>query len=283
MGLNSVRLPIGYWNIMADPYHKYAPADHHFSLYFIDWCFDMAEKYGLTVLLDLHGGPGSQNGIDHSGCGMEPTFVDATNVQLGLRAVEAMASRYGRRPSLLGIELLNEPGYMSELMNHTILLKYYTEAYDIVRTYNTDCMVIFNELYEQFYHLWDRELLEPKFYNVVMDLHLYDWQHPYTKEAQSQHVRDAVNWKDLLDTLSNTRPAIIGEWCMSTGTWRQAGQPFVNAAVKSFDRSVGWYIWNWKIQHGIGFDEWDVQFQHRIKGLDPLQVYTKWDFVDSQA
>jgi hypothetical protein len=27
----------------------------------------MAKKFNLTVLIDLHGAPGSQNGIDHSG------------------------------------------------------------------------------------------------------------------------------------------------------------------------------------------------------------------------
>ena len=69
---------------------------------------------------------------------------------------------------------------------------------------------------------------------------------------------------------------------MSSGTWHQAGQPFVNAAVKSFDRAAGWFMWNWKIQRASGFDEWDVQYQHQIKGLDPLQVYTHYDspYVD---
>ena len=55
MGFNSVRLPIGYWNIIEDPYHRYAPVDLSVSIGYIDWCFDMAQKYGLTVLLDLHG------------------------------------------------------------------------------------------------------------------------------------------------------------------------------------------------------------------------------------
>jgi glucan 1,3-beta-glucosidase len=62
LGFNSVRLPVGYWNIIKDPYNMYAPADNTKSLRYIDFAFDMADKYGLTVLLDLHGAPGSQNG-----------------------------------------------------------------------------------------------------------------------------------------------------------------------------------------------------------------------------
>jgi len=66
-GFDSVRLPVGYWNLVVDPYHKFVPRDVASSHRYIDWAFDMAEKYGLTVLLDLHGTPGSQNGNDHSG------------------------------------------------------------------------------------------------------------------------------------------------------------------------------------------------------------------------
>lgn len=42
--------------------------------------------------------------------------------------------------------------------------------------------------------------------------------------------------------------------------------------MKSFERSSGWYIWNWKVQPGIGFQEWDVQAQNlKSGGLDPLK------------
>lgn len=280
MALNSVRLPVGYWNVMSDPFRRYSPSDEKFSLYYIDWCFDMAEKYGLTVLLDLHGGPGSQNGQDHSGCGVDPKWTEPANVALTLRAVEIMAKRYSGRPSLLGFELLNEPSYRYSQQNHSVLLQYYTAAYSIIRSHSPDAMIVFNELYDEFYSWWQADLKEPEFYNVVMDLHLYDWQLPFTKEPSTQHVRDAVNWKGVIEKQSLNHPVVIGEWCMSTGTWRQAGQPFVNAAVKSFDRSAGWYIWNWKVQRGIGFDEWDVQLQHQKHGLDPLEVYSKYDFID---
>ena len=51
MGFNSVRLPIGYWNLMADPYRKYAPLNHRTSLKYIDWCFDTCEKVcGLGLI-----------------------------------------------------------------------------------------------------------------------------------------------------------------------------------------------------------------------------------------
>lgn len=48
---------------------------------------------------------------------------------------------------------------------------------------------------------------------------------------------------------------------MSTGTVVQVGQVFVDACIKSFAHSMGHYAWNWKIEEGIGFDEWSVRYQ----------------------
>lgn len=52
---------------------------------------------------------------------------------------------------------------------------------------------------------------------------------------------------------------------MSSGTFVQAGQEFVDASVASFrdGNAIAWYIWNWKIEKGLGFDEWDVQLQFK--------------------
>ena len=41
LGFNSVRVPVGYWNIIPDPYQAFAPANLSLSLHYIDWAFDM--------------------------------------------------------------------------------------------------------------------------------------------------------------------------------------------------------------------------------------------------
>ena len=154
---------------------------------------------------------------------------------------------------------------------HSALLEYYKDAYALVRRYHPSALVIFNELYDELIPAWDYELREPEYYNVVLDLHLYDWQLPYTYESSPQHIQDAKNWKSVIDKHKAFHPIIVGEWCMSTGTYVQAGQPFVSAAVDSFSASIGWFLWNWKIEKGLGFDEWDVQYQMRHKhGLRPV-------------
>jgi glucan 1,3-beta-glucosidase len=262
-GFTSVRLPVGYWNLIADPYHRFVPEDVEDSLRYVDFAFDMAERYQLSVLLDLHGAPGSQNGVDHSGCSLGANWLeDSTNVDLTLASIEAAAARYAGRRSLLGIELANEPAekYCTEQLD--ALVAFYQKAYGIVRKYSRTCLIVFNELYEGCYSKWKNHLLEPEYYNVVMDLHLYNWQEPYTMQDAATHVKNAVAWEDVIADMSTSHPVMVGEWCFSTGTHVQAGQPFVDACVTSFHRAAGWYLWTWKVEPGIHFDEWDVQLQY---------------------
>ena len=51
--------------------------------------------------------------------------------------------RYGRHPSLLGLELLNEPGWAVE-WDHAQLLSYYSRALALVRAVSADALVVFN-------------------------------------------------------------------------------------------------------------------------------------------
>jgi glucan 1,3-beta-glucosidase len=285
MGLNSFRLPVGYWNVLQDPYDFFSPSDVHTSLRYIDWAFNMAEKYGLTVLLNLHGAAGSQNGIDHSGCAMTPAFLNATlmdpmlradaNIKLTLDAIEAMAQRYGSHPNLEGFALLNEPNSDYSHWNHEQMLAFYESGYDRVRKFS-NANVVFNELYEDCWAKWAKDLQEPRFYNVVLDVHLYNWQAPVKEqESAAAHMRDAKEWGVWIEELVKQHPVVVGEWCMSTGTIRQVGQPFVDEEVNSFRSSTGWYMWNWKVERDIGFDTWDVKYQYQIKGLNPLRIYQK--------
>lgn len=216
LGYNSVRLPIGYWNVIEDPYLRYAPSQVETSLQFIDHAFEWAEKYKLTILVDFHGAPGSQNGIDHSGCGMDPRFLEIDlNVNLLLKAIEAVIVKYGNHNAFLGIEMLNEPVYRYSEKNHSSLYNFYQRGYNLIRSYHSSCWIVFNELYAEFYDLWEfpesDESNSMPFVNVIMDLHLYDWQEPFTKESANQHIQDAKNWTSVVERLSLRLPILIGE------------------------------------------------------------------------
>jgi len=183
-------------------------------------------------------------------------------MDLYFETITFMAQRYSSRASLVGFELANEPSDRYTRMRHDQLVDVYKQGYRIIRQHCKECHVVFNELYEAAYSNWTSHMKEPEYYNVIMDLHLYNWQLPYTYQNVSEHIANAVAWGPLIDDLSAQHPVVVGEWCYSTGIFRQVGQPFVDACVTSFQRSSGWYLWNWKVQKGIHFDEWNVQLQY---------------------
>lgn len=89
-GINFVRLPLGYWNLVDMPANPNAPASDAERMGnlskimpssasyrpYIDKIMQWAAKYDLWVMLDLHGAPGNQNGDSHAGCHVEDIYWD---------------------------------------------------------------------------------------------------------------------------------------------------------------------------------------------------------------
>ena len=295
LGFNSIRLPIGYWNIIEDPFHRYSPIQLSTSQMYIHRIFEYCLRTNISVLIDLHGLPNSQNGIDHSGCSIFPQWLHSTkpiNTKLlSLQTIETIMQDYSHYANFLGMELANEPSLMyyenvtwttgtttkgSEFPKHDStktkvltgryfdeLWDYYQQSYQIVRKYHPSCYVYINELYAEYYDLWVYLLhsASPRMTNVIIDYHLYNWQLPYTYESSRQHIQDSKDWQLLIERYE---AIVIGEWSMSTGTFLQVGQPFVQQCLHSFRSAHGHYLWTWQLERGIGFDAWDVQFQAEL-------------------
>lgn len=109
LGLNHVRLPIGYWALDIKQGEPWVSGSWEYVKRAAQWC----KKYGLQLMVDLHGAPGSQNGNDHSGQSGSIGFYSsdenlqrATNV-LGKIAKWANATDLRQVVSI--IQLLNEP------------------------------------------------------------------------------------------------------------------------------------------------------------------------------
>lgn len=88
---------------------------------FIDRVFNFAKKYGMKILLDMHGLPGSQNGENHSGCitGTDNYrlqwnktvhfFDNDFNKDLAVRSLGLMAKKCQENiDNCYGVQLINE-------------------------------------------------------------------------------------------------------------------------------------------------------------------------------
>ncbi len=231
-GLNSVRIPIPYF-IFGDrpPFIG--------CIEYLDRAFGWAEKYDLTILIDLHTTPGSQNGFDNGGlCGVCKWAQNSDEVEFVLTVLERLAKRYASRTGLYGIEILNEPvssqfwefiGVPSRYpakdkseaegsagISSKFLRKFYTEAYYRIRKYlSEDKSVVFHDGFRL--REWKDFMRGAEFKNVVLDTHLFlmmaeafgcvqniEGYLTYIEEIFRQDVKEMRQYF----------PVIVGEWSL---------------------------------------------------------------------
>mmetsp|Transcript_48237 Transcript_48237/g.86981 ORF Transcript_48237/g.86981 Transcript_48237/m.86981 type:complete len:464 (+) Transcript_48237:94-1485(+) len=183
MGVQLVRVPCGYWNWVSYPsdtapcapdkrlgnLHKLgSPAQYEPYFHRI---FDYAGKYGIKVLLDLHGAPGSQNGQMHSGaCLPKSYFVKSGNYLKALEAISNMAAFASRKTNFFGLQVLNEP----QNMPMAFLEAYYKKAIVAARRHLAPeiPVILFTWSYDMEY--WRNDHFEQKQYGTILwDTHVY--------------------------------------------------------------------------------------------------------------
>ena len=115
IGINTVRLPIGYFNLGPD-FVKGTAFEKVGSVYQNSWprivrAINMANDAGLGILVDLHGAVGSQNGQAHSGVstGGVQLFDNKDNVDKTLNVLKFLTKELANVTNVVGIEILNEP------------------------------------------------------------------------------------------------------------------------------------------------------------------------------
>lgn len=216
-GVNTLRIPVAYWNVVEDPYQIYAPINPSDSLAHLDNAMQWAEKYDLAVILDLHASPGSQNGWEHSGCSGKIGLFQGKNATknqaLSVEVVGKLAQRYAKHPALLGIEIVNEPtGYQIQT-----LMNFYKASYDEIRKYDQEAWVI------AYAHNADRAAGMDKYslHNFVLDKHEYacfgDGRTGPPGQTYQHHKGVVETWKSNLNKMNTMFPTILGEWSLCHG------------------------------------------------------------------
>ena len=121
IGINTVRLPIGYWTL-GPVFLPGTPFEPYASVYRDAWprfvrAINMAATSNIGVLVDLHGAPGSQNGQPHSGIsdGQTRLFSDTTYMDKTMQILMFLVEQLSNVTNVVGIEILNEPNDVPQL------------------------------------------------------------------------------------------------------------------------------------------------------------------------
>ena len=279
-GINAVRLPVGHWVFGQDyPYHRsYGENRYPFvvgGIAIVDQVFDWAEEFGLRVVLDLHAAAGCQNGFDNGGLqNICEWHTNPAYIAHSLSVLERLAERYHQRPSLHGIETLNEPRWDIET---ALLIQYHREAYHRIRRYcqPEDVAVVIHDGFRS-YREYSELLTDSTLANLVLDVHRYQC---FSREDIAmdiyQHLHHtATVWQDEANKMVQDMHNIYcGEWSLGLhpnfiALWEQWGgntassvprtmdQFQIDLAYRSyattqllvFEQYQGWFFWNYKTE-----------------------------------
>ncbi|KAL9934915.1 hypothetical protein V8E36_005991 [Tilletia maclaganii] len=249
---------------------------------FLGW----AQKYGLKVLIDLHGAPGSQNGFDNSGQRLDGNAIgwnkNSTNAARAKQAIVAISKLFAAdqyKDTVVAIELLNEPAAYKDPNLLSFYIKWTQDAY-----------------YGMNLSYWGGQFTPPKFNNVLLSTHRYtqcqsnrilrDGRNAWSQERRMQYFcnlrtelrNSSRNLWTLVDEFT-TAPNDCAQWLNGRGRGARyegqlEGEPFTGLCFdKTFDASrfsdsykaylkamfdtqtklyeettSGWIMWAWKME-----------------------------------
>lgn len=238
-GLNSIRLPVGWWyfaeaaGLDAAPYivpdQKITDMDHP-----IVKILQYAMTNQIMVTVDLHGAPGSQNGLDNSGKRStdpqvenwgdtwlynETALSDTTKVLVAMTNWINDLNKQGIT-NVIMLELVNEPWVFGDMSK---VRDWYVDTIKEIRSANATLPLLIHDAFR--HEEWAWLLHHWQWKNIFMDTHLY---HAFNindlassnpecdKSKMVAHENLACRYGSLLRYKSCVSlPTYTGEWSLT--------------------------------------------------------------------
>lgn len=231
LGMNVIRLPFAWWNIITDDGMLKENAFER-----IDWFVNECAEREIYVILDLHAAPGSQNGNDHSGDITGAKLWDDEEYMARTQMIwEETARHFKGNPAVAAYDLLNEPGGK---LNSTGITQweYFDRLYKAVRAIDKEHIIMMESC-------WDPEdLPSPDKYgweNVSYQYHFYKWNADNDYWAQKLFSDVKIH---KINEVNHPVPEFVGEFTLfqNIDAWKYALETYSNAGL-------GWTIWTYKV------------------------------------
>lgn len=253
-GVNSVRIPVGWWVTKDDPPAPWVGGGYKYLDKALEWC----SKHGLLLLIDIHAAPGCQNSWDNGGSrdgSCEFGRPGTSYVQDTLDVIDWFCARYAAHAAFQGIQFLNEP---SIHIRKEVLERFYADGYAAVRRHSADAFVCFSTYIDGPSWATAGIMAGPQYRNVLLDGG--HWYSAYTRQGMSPAwYGEFVNrffGKQLQNLLKSNPnlPIVIGEW--SVGLQNTAAPPtdleyrmFGAVEVAAWANATGgWYFFSLKLE-----------------------------------
>ncbi|GAA6061970.1 hypothetical protein JCM10212_005214 [Sporobolomyces blumeae] len=193
LGLNHVRIPIGFWAFDVRAGEPYVSGQWPYLLKAIRW----AQKYGVKVMVDVHGAPGSQNGFDNSGRrGSVLWHTQQENVNRTLDVVSKLAKEFAKpkyASTVTVLQALNEPaGFVSPDVVK-VYRQFAYDSYGRVRyptgSHPSDVVLSLHDAFQPL-SVWSKSFPSPQFSGVALSDHPYFvFNEPDLRLTDQQHIK----------------------------------------------------------------------------------------------
>ncbi len=258
LGFNCVRVPFWYRNFMTED-GEWLTKDMNENPGFkrLDWLISVCEKYGIYVILDMHGAPGGQSKNHCTGkAGRNELYEGEGKMDTAVALWGAIAQKYKDNETVAAYDLLNEPqnngGYdgdyswaaeSEEAMAQTN--KAYDILYKAVRSVDANHIISFEGV-------WSTTVLpnpdEMGYENLLYQLHLYD--------------RDKGMIKYRVKELKTARK----DWGVAVIVGEYNNGEFEYYAQKQYDKNdISRVKWNYKT-YNAG-EQWGI-FNKDVERID---------------
>ena len=227
-GVNCIRVPI-WWRALSDPAYGG-------DMTYLDRCVEWCAKYGLYVIIDLHGAPGTQ--ATQSVIAGEPAdgalWKKAEYKDQLVEWWKQIAMRYKDQPAVAGYDLLNE-AFSAPFDD---MMKLYDRLYREIRSIDPKRMLFLEDGLIGFHRMplpqdmgWE---------NVVYSFHYYPQDRKEGLEAAASHLH-----KFNRSALYYGVPTYVGEFNSIQGD--RGGASIFLRYCEVFDYfGWSWTFWTYK-------------------------------------
>ncbi|CEL04180.1 Putative Glucan endo-1,6-beta-glucosidase B [Aspergillus calidoustus] len=264
-GLNTIRIPVGYW--MKEDL-VYSDSEHfpRGAFSYLERVCGWASDAGMYIIIDLHGAPGAQQPKQPftGQYASTPGFYQDYQYDRALEFLEWMTTTIHQNTHFRNVgmlELVNEPlqnaGQVASMRT-----SYYPDAFNRIRNAETALGVTANNyLHIQMMNAkWGSgdptEALSDTYFAAYDDHRYPKWDSSVAVDKES-YIRASCN-----DDRGGNTPTIVGEWSLSVPDnvqWTAAWEPEGNKAfykrwfaaqVIAYERQAGWVFWTWRADLG---------------------------------
>lgn len=253
VGFNMIRLPVYYRTFLEGDDNNLVMKEDAFE--YVDYFLEMCKKYELYCIIDMHGVPGGQNGLEHSGTFENTFFTTEKYVEVICNLWKDIASHYKNErndlySTIAAYDILNEP--TGE--NHKTGKEewgVFDKIYDAIRSVDTDHIISIESCWSYY------GFANPKtmgWENVLYQLHMYNWNNSavsYELFFMYNNFYRIFNDYDV--------PLYIGEFTFFDNA--KVYDKYLNYWTKN---GISWSIWSYKVcSNGWWDSSWGL-YVHKL-------------------